>query len=218
MNLKGKNVLVTGGTGALGGAVVQAFVDAGANVYVPARRAVPVGANAAPATDVANEAEVLALFAQLPPLWASVHVVGGFVAKPLVETTLADVHEQYDVNFVSAFLCTREAAKQMKGRAGRIVNVAAHSGETAPASMSAYASSKAAVIALSKSAAAELRADGILVNAIAPTTIDTPANRAAMPTANRTNWVAPAAIARTIVWLCSDDNDAVAGDVITLGA
>ena len=215
-DLHGQNVLVTGGTGGLGPAVVDAFVQAGANVYVPSRRAVPVGARAAPAADVAEEGDVLALFAALPPLWASIHVVGGFAMKPLVETTVADVHKQLDVNFMSAFLCTREAARVMKG-AGRIVNVASHAAESPPALMSAYASSKAAVIALTKSAAAELRPRGILVNAVAPTTIDTPANRAAMPTADHASWASPESIAAIIAWLCSVQNTSVSGAVITAG-
>ena len=217
IDLNGKNILVTGGTGALGGAVVEAFVTAGASVYVPARRAVPVGAKAAPATDVAEEDEVAALFKALPPLWASVHVVGGFDMKPLLETSGADVNKMLDINYLSAFFCTREAARAMKGRGGRIVNVASHAGETAPAQMTAYAASKAATIALTRSAAAELHAEKILVNAVAPTTIDTPANRAAMPNASRTTWASPASIAQTILWLCSTENEAVTGSVVTVG-
>ena len=218
ISLAGKNVLVTGATGGLGGAVVDAFVAAGAVVYVPTRRAVPVGAKAAPATDVTNESEVVALFAAVPALWASVHVVGGFTMGPLLDTTLHDVNKQLDINFVSAFLCTREAARKMIGSGGgRIVNVASHAGETAPAQMAAYASSKAAVIALSRSAANELRTARVLVNAVAPTVIDTPANRAAMPNADRALWASPQSIASSIVWLCSTENESGSGSVVTVG-
>jgi NAD(P)-dependent dehydrogenase (short-subunit alcohol dehydrogenase family) len=74
------------------------------------------------------------------------------------------------------------------------------------------------VIALTQSAAAELRADGIHVNAVAPGTIDTPANRTAMPNASREGWVTPAQISDVILWLCSKENDVVTGSVLSLGA
>jgi NAD(P)-dependent dehydrogenase (short-subunit alcohol dehydrogenase family) len=216
--LKGKNVLVTGATGGLGGAVIDVLAAAGANVYVPARGAVPVGAKAAPATNVTDEAQVEALYRALPPLWASVHLVGGFAMKPLVDTTMNDVTTQLDINFASAFLCTREAAKSMLANGGgRIVNVASHAAETLPAQMAAYAASKAAVIAMTKSAAAELYAKGVFVNAVAPTIIDTPANRAAMPNAPRDKWAAPSSIAEAIAWLASPENTAVSGSVVTVG-
>lgn len=216
--MKDRNVLVTGGSGGLGGAVVEAFVRVGAVVHVPARGAVVAGAKQLAPVDVTDEEAVRALFAALPPLWASVHVVGGFLMRPLVETSLADLRGQLDVNLASAFLCTREAARAMKqSGGGRIINVASQAALRPGPAVAAYAASKAAVVALTQSAAAELRTDGILVNAVAPGTIDTPANRAAMPHASREGWVTPKQIAETILWLCSAENEAVTGTVTSLG-
>ncbi len=217
MALANRHVLVTGADGALGSAVVAAFGAAGAVVHAPARNAVPAGVQKLPRVDVTDDAAVRALYAALPPLWASVHVVGGFAMGALVDATVDDARRMLDINFTSAFLCTREAARQMRGRAGRIVNVASHAAEAAPAQLALYAASKAAVIALTRAAAAELRSAEVLVNAVAPTTIDTPANRAAMPGADRSLWASPADIAATIVWLASPDNHIVTGAVVPVG-
>lgn len=214
--LAGRHVLVTGGSGGLGPAVVEAFVAAGAVVHVPTRGDVPAGARALPRVDLTSEDAVAALFAALPPLWASVHVAGGFLFQPLLETTLADVRGQLDVNFTTAFLCTREAARQMQGRAGRIVNVTSAAVEHPSSGMGAYIASKGAVAAFTRAAARELREAHILVNAVAPTIVDTPKNRAAMPGVNPSSWTGPAQIARAIVWLASPDNETMSGAVLPL--
>jgi NAD(P)-dependent dehydrogenase (short-subunit alcohol dehydrogenase family) len=201
-----RHVLVTGAAGVLGQSVAEAFEAAGAVVHAPAR-----------SLDVTDEGVIAELYASLPPLWASVHVVGGFLWRPLLETALADLRAQLDVNLGSAFLCTREAARQMLGRGGRIVNVASRIAEAPAPGMAAYASSKAALVALTKTAALELRGHGILVNAVAPTIIDTPANRAAMPAAPHDSWARPAQIARAIAWLASPENELVTGALVPVG-
>lgn len=213
----GRHILVTGGTGGLGPAVVSAFVARGAVVHVPATGAVATGAQALPAVDVTDERAVVALFASLPPLWASIHLVGGFTYQSVVETSFADVQRQLTINFASAFLCTREAVKTMRaaGQGGRIVNIGSRSVDAdPPAMMSAYSAAKAAVMAMSRAVAAETRKDGILVNVVAPTIFDTAANRAMLPDAPHDRWQKPAQIAEAIVWLASPQNEVTTGSVL----
>ena len=131
-----RHVVVTGGTGALGTAVADALVKAGAICHVPyvdaaeAERFSLRGhaqVKLVPVTDLADEASVARLFGGVPALWASIHLAGGFAMKPVAETTRADLMQQVDMNFVTAFLCCRAAVNAMArtGAGGRIVNVAA---------------------------------------------------------------------------------------------
>src|SRR5206468_11809576 len=120
--------------------------------------------------------------------------------------------------------CCREAVKAMRRSGvvgvgveeggGRIVNVAARVVEMPAAGMLAYSVSKAAVAALTRSLAEEVRRDGILVNAVLPSIIDTPANRAAMPKTQFERWPKPLEIARTILWLASPDNVLTSGALV----
>lgn len=204
--LAGRNVVVTGSGGGLGGAVVDALRAAGAVVHAPQRTALDTG----------DEGAVSAFFAGLPALWASVHLVGGYQAAPLLDTTAADARQQWELNFLTAFLCTREAARRMKagGGGGRIVNVASRPALVPAGGVIAYGAAKAALVSMTVSAAIELKPDGILVNAVAPSLIDTAQNRRAMPNADFTTWPKPAEIATTILWLCSMDNALTSGTVV----
>src|SRR5262245_11960324 len=128
MELNGRDVVVTGGLGGLGGAVVEAIAGAGATVHVPVRRsaaagAVPSGVRLVAGVDLTDEAAVTAFYAGLPRLWASVHLAGGFAGAPLLDTKLDLLRGQLDVNLVTAFLCCREAARNIGGAGGRLVNV-----------------------------------------------------------------------------------------------
>ena len=177
--LRDRHVVVTGGDGALGQAVVVAFVAAGATCHLPVlgpATAPPVpGVHLSGTVNLSDEAAVAAYFASLPPLAASIHLAGGFKASPIAETSLADLHQQLDINLVTAFLCCREAVKVMrKSGGGRIVNVAARIVESPGAGMTAYTIAKAGVAALTRSLAEEVRSDAIQVNAILPSIIDTP--------------------------------------------
>jgi NAD(P)-dependent dehydrogenase (short-subunit alcohol dehydrogenase family) len=144
-----------------------------------------------------------------------VHLAGGFRGAPITETSRADLGQQIEINLVTAFLCCREAVRAMRrSGGGRIVNVASRAVEVPAGGAVAYAASKAAVAALTRSLAEEVRRDGIQVNAVLPSIIDTPANRAAMPNAAVDRWPKPAEIARAIVWLASPESRLISGALI----
>ncbi len=163
-----------------------------------------------------DEAQVTAFYAALPDLWASIHLVGGFQMAPIATTTVADLEKQWRLNTVTCFLACREAVKAMRRtkQGGRIVNVAARPVLAPVGGMIAYAASKAAVASITQSLAAEVLADKILVNAIVPSIIDTPANRLAMPSADHSAWPTPAQLAETIAFLASEQNALTTGTLV----
>jgi NAD(P)-dependent dehydrogenase (short-subunit alcohol dehydrogenase family) len=218
-DLRDRHVVVTGGVGALGSAVVDALRASGALCHLPVRKAgaaAPSGVVVTAGVDLADEVAVTRYFADLPSLWASVHLAGGYAGAPLLESSLGMLREQFDVNLVTAFLCSREAVRAMRRTksAGRIVNTASRLAVSPAGGALAYAAAKAAVAAFSSGLAAEVRDDGIVVNTIAPAVIDTPANRAAMPKADFSLWASPAAVAEVIRWLISPQNTLVSGAVV----
>jgi NAD(P)-dependent dehydrogenase (short-subunit alcohol dehydrogenase family) len=217
--LQDRHVVITGGQGGLGPTVVDAFAAAGAICHLPVRK--PAGQAGrdrvhVTAVDLGDEAAVANYYRGLPGLWASVHLAGGYAGAPIVDTDLAALRKQLDINVVTAFLCSREAVRKLRaqGQGGRIVNAASRAALVPGGGALAYAAAKAAVLALSAGLAIEVRGDGILVNTIAPATIDTPNNRGAMPTADRSRWTQPGDIARTLLWLATPDNGGVTGAVI----
>src|SRR6267154_1690728 len=222
-----RHVVVTGGTGALGSAVVGALLDAGASCHVPyvidaeaARfpHRGHAGVTLVQACDLADEAAVGRLFASVPKLWASIHLAGGFAFGAIGDTTTAELRRQIDMNFVTCFLCCRAAVQAMAGSTdgGRIVNVAARPALEGRlgANMTAYAASKAAVATLTMALAEEVAAKDILVNAIAPSILDTPTNRRDMPKADHASWPKVEEVARTILWLASPDNKVTRGAIV----
>jgi NAD(P)-dependent dehydrogenase (short-subunit alcohol dehydrogenase family) len=165
--------------------------------------------------NLTDEAAASAYYAGVPPLWASIHLAGGFLAKPITDTSRADLDKQLEINLVTAYLCCREAVRAMrKSGGGRIVNVAARVVEAPVGGMTAYSISKAGVAALTRALAVETKGDGILVNAVLPSIIDTPANRAAMPTADHAKWPKPAELAQAILWLASPENALTSGALV----
>lgn len=227
--LEGKNVVVTGGTGALGQAVVARFLKAGAICHVPSRKAADKPASwgdgkvsIVPDVDLTDEEAVGRFYDAVPDLWASVHLAGGFAMAPVADTSRDDFMRMMEMNAATVFICCRAAARNMRktGQGGRIVNVSARPGldPRKGGGMSAYAASKAAVTAITLSLAEELKNDRILVNAVAPSTIDTPANREAMPNADTSKWLTPKAAAEAILGLASPSNMEINGAVLPLFA
>ena len=227
MDYRDRHVVVTGGTGALGSAMVAALIEAGAVCHVPYidraeadRFAFRGHAKVRLVADIelTEEAAVARFYDDVPKLWASIHIAGGFAMAPIGDTTKSDLMKQVEMNFVTAFLCCRAAVNAMRptGAGGRIVNVA-----TRPAlewrigaGMVAYTASKAAVAALTVALAEEVVKAGILVNAVAPSTMDTPANRKAMPKADHAAWAKVEDVATTILFLASPENRVTRGGVV----
>jgi NAD(P)-dependent dehydrogenase (short-subunit alcohol dehydrogenase family) len=228
-SLESRHIVVTGGTGALGTAVVARLLAGGAVCHVPnTHAATPAefglkGHERLKITHniyLADADTVDAYYAGVPDLWASIHLAGGFSGAPIDKTETAAFTEMMDTNIRTAFLCCRAATRAMlaSGTAGRIVNVAARPGldPRRGAGMVAYAASKAAVAAMTVALAEELKGKGILVNAVAPSTLDTPKNRADMPKADFSKWVALDTAAEAIAMLVSRKNAAVSGALVPL--
>lgn len=228
------NVVVTGGTGALGTAVVAALRAAGAVCHVTNMIAAELekyphrndpGVHITTGLDLADEAAVRRFYAGLPSLWASVHLAGGFAMSPAAETSAVQFADQFQMNALSSFLCSVAAIRAIRARTaagpggakgGRIVNVAARPGiePRLGSGMVAYATAKAAVAAMTQALGQETAGEEIWINAVAPSILDTPANRGAMPDADYSSWVAPSAVAEVITFLASPDNRVTRGAVI----
>jgi NAD(P)-dependent dehydrogenase (short-subunit alcohol dehydrogenase family) len=223
MDFSNKHVVVTGGTGALGTAVVGGLLAAGAACSVPylheaeAQR-FPHKGNAniklIAVTNLADEAAVAKVYAGLD-LWASIHIAGGFAPGKVADTDKAALMAQIDGNLVSCFLCCRAALSAMKA-GGRIVNVASRQAlePRSGAGMTAYTIAKSGVATLTIALAEEAAKDGILVNAVAPSIMDTPANRKAMPKADFDAWPKVEDVAATILFLASSENRVTRGAVV----
>jgi NAD(P)-dependent dehydrogenase (short-subunit alcohol dehydrogenase family) len=229
MSHPGRSVLVSGGTGALGRAVTRAFLDAGDRVVVPwilaaeadsMRRdfadALAAGRLALVEADVADEAGAAAAVRAAEPLAVLVNGAGGFAGgPPLWETGLDAWDAMYRINLRTAVALSRAAAPGMRARgAGCIVNVASAATASRPAGLAAYVAAKSGVVVLTETLQKELAGSGVRVNAVVPTTIDTPANRRAMPDADFSTWTRPEAIARVVLWLASDAAEPVRGGLV----
>ena len=234
VDFAGSHIVVTGGTGALGRAVIAALRAAGAVCHVPNLIASELdgfphlsdpGVHIARDVDVAEETAVRRFYQSLPPLWASVHLAGGFAMAPIAEMSAVDFIAQFRMNALSCFLCSAAAVAAFRARqepgpgglpGGRIVNVAARPAlePRLGAGMIAYTASKSAVAALTQALAQETTDEQIWVNAVAPSVLDTPANRVAMPDADHRRWVSPADLAEVITFLASPGNRVTRGAVI----
>jgi NAD(P)-dependent dehydrogenase (short-subunit alcohol dehydrogenase family) len=214
--------LITGGIGGLGGAVTEAFVKAGWRVVVPVLPELMESASApgaeliaADLTDVASVAEAVVLAAADPaqPLGAVVNLVGGYAAGGRVhETSIKDFEAQLTLNLRPTYLVTAAGLPHLlAGGGGAVVCVSSRAAEQPFSGAAGYITGKAAVSAFVDALNAEYRQDNIRVNAVLPSVIDTPANRAAMPDADWNRWVAPAEIAAVILHLCGEESRAVTG-------
>jgi NAD(P)-dependent dehydrogenase (short-subunit alcohol dehydrogenase family) len=227
MDYQGRTVVVTGGTGGLGTAVVEALLAAGATCHVP--YLVETEAQAFKHRDskrvmlyrqinLTDEDAVGRFFQQVPNLWASLHLAGGFAAGDIKAAGKSVLAGQLDVNVVTCYLCCRAAVLAIGANpaGGRIVNVAARPALEwrSGANMAAYTACKAAVAALTVALAEEIAKDGILVNAVAPSILDTPANRRSMPQADHAAWPKVEEVAQTILFLASPANKVTRGAVV----
>lgn len=227
MDFSGKHIVVTGGTGALGQAVSETFIHSGAQLHIPCinqqesdhftHRDHPQ-INLTTAVDLTDEDSVITYYKSLPnPIWASIHLAGGFSYQSFTDISLNDFNAMYQINAMTCFLCCREAVKSFSELGGRIVNVTARPAlePRIGANMVAYTASKAMVAAITQSLAEEMADKDILVNAIAPSIIDTPINRQAMPNADYDLWPKPSELANTILGLSSPNNRVVRGAIVT---
>ncbi|MBA3966325.1 MAG: SDR family oxidoreductase [Nitrospirales bacterium] len=227
---KDRRMVVTGGAGALGLAVVRTLVSEGATCHVPCQTkkdrdtvsAIDVQLVKAVAdVDMTNEQTVTQYYSDVVAsgnLWGSIHLVGGFFSAPLLETSLKNFVGQFELNAVTAFLCSREAVRHRRsaGLGGRIVNVTARPAiePRTGSGLVAYTASKAAVAALSQLLGEELAEERIWVNAIAPSIMDTPTNQASMSDADFDKWVKVEDVASTVAFLASPENHCIRSGVV----
>jgi len=225
-----RHALITGATGGLGQAVVQRFARAGYRVTLvdlqpEPPEGLPLLAEAAELPDPAElsyrQVNILdtearqALASNIPQLDVLVNLIGGFQMGAFEELTQADLERMLQLNLYSSLGMSQSFLPQLKASAaGRIVNVGARQALAGGALVSAYALSKAAVVNLTQSLAQELLDTSVTVNAVLPSTLDTPANRAGMPDADFQRWVQPADLAEVICFLASPEARAVSGAVV----
>ncbi|HEV2782973.1 MAG TPA: SDR family NAD(P)-dependent oxidoreductase [Actinophytocola sp.] len=217
-----RTVVITGGSGGLGSAVSAAFVTAGWRVVVPwimeaelSRLTPEVRTIRADLFDPDSAADVAAFAAGEPgaPLAAVVNLVGGFAVGGRVhETPVADFERQLRLNLRPTYLMSHAALPHLiAAGGGSIVCVSSRAAVRPFPGAAGYVTAKAGVLALVDAMAVEYRDDGIRVNAVLPSVIDTPVNRAEMPDADFSTWVTPAEIAGVIRFLCEDSSGVISG-------
>jgi NAD(P)-dependent dehydrogenase (short-subunit alcohol dehydrogenase family) len=233
--MDGRAAFITGGTGAVGPAVVARFLDDGYGVAVTYRRAAEwESLAAARATDARDgrllgfEADVTSEDSMRQALESAssrfqgisvlVHLAGGYAGGvPVSSVEGSTVRGMIDLNLLSSFWAAKHAIPHVvKALGGRLLFVSSRGAVEPQAGAAAYAAAKAGVVALVGSLAKELRESSVTVNAIAPSVIDTTANRAAMPRADFTRWVRPEAIAAVLAFLASDAAASITGALIPI--
>jgi NAD(P)-dependent dehydrogenase (short-subunit alcohol dehydrogenase family) len=216
-------VIVTGGFGILGSRVAAAFAAQGNRVaridFAPSAPGLAGGALDLGGVDLADfaaaESAVARVSEALGGVDVLVNVAGGFVWETLADGGEPTWSRMFRMNAATAVNMTRAALPELTKRAGaRIVNIGALGAREAAAGMGAYAASKGAVHRLTESLAEELKCKDITVNAVLPSIIDTPTNRADMPDADYAEWVRPDAIADVILFLASQAARAISGALI----
>ena len=217
------SILITGASGGLGPAVVEAFLATGATVFGVARswkkgnphnstrfHTIEADVNTDEGCDAAAEAAA--------PVRALVHMVGAFAGgQPAAATDDSIFDQMVNLNLRSAFRMIRAVLPGMQEAGhGRILVIGSRAAEEPIPNCSAYNISKAGLVSLIRTVAIETKKSGITANVVAPSTIDTPANRRAMPAADPSNWVKPESIARLLLWLASDEAADISGAVIPI--
>lgn len=230
MKFTDKVALIAGGTGGLGRAVSQAFLEQGAKVIVTFRKtqefeelkaiarrdAALVGSD----VDVTDQAALQKLVSEIVThhghLDFLVNAVGAYAGgATLWEADTRVFDQMLQLNLTSGYVLCRAVVPTMRKQgSGAIVNVASKAAFDHAAGAAAYVASKAAAVAMMDSLAAELKGSGVRVNSILPSIIDTEANRKAMPGADFAKWPKPEEIARVILFLCSDEARLIQGAAI----
>jgi NAD(P)-dependent dehydrogenase (short-subunit alcohol dehydrogenase family) len=230
MILKGKTVLITGGTGALGQVVAEKFLQEGCNVATSYlfedelkrlsenfRKNVFIGR-----ADVTEDEDVTALFHQINAKFKAVNIliniVGGFLPRNNVkDVKTKDWDQMININLRSVFLCSREFLQRLgNARYGRIISIAAMPVLKPVAGRAPYAVSKAGVVMLTQILGEELKGTGVTANAIAPSILRTQANIASMPDEDASKWVGPEEVAELMLLLCSDKGQSINGTCIPI--
>jgi NAD(P)-dependent dehydrogenase (short-subunit alcohol dehydrogenase family) len=233
--LQDRITLITGGTGQLGREVVRAFIAEGARVHVPVfapderdRLKDHLGDAVAAVhfhddgdlTDPQRVGQILEAVREEAGRRVEVllNLAGGFFMAPVEETGPEDWEGMWRRNATTAFLCARGVIPGMRERGwGRIVNVSAHPAlDRGQSGLSAYGAAKAAVLNLTQTLAKEVVTDGITVNAVLPSIIDTPENRESMPEADTSAWIPPSEVAGVMAFLSSDEARTLNGAALTL--
>lgn len=223
--LQGKRIVVTGGFGVLGSTLGKYLLARGARVALLDRSEAPAtlldtqGLLCLDGVDLTSAASAGVAFERVAEQWGGidglVNVAGGFAWETVEEGHLETWDRLYQINLRTAVVSAQSAlAHLVEGNAGRIVNIGALASVKASAGMGAYAASKAGVARFTEALAEELKDRGVTVNAVLPSIIDTPANRADMPDADSSRWVTPEALAAVVAFLLSDDAAAVTGALL----
>jgi NAD(P)-dependent dehydrogenase (short-subunit alcohol dehydrogenase family) len=221
--MKGKIVLVTGASGGLGTYITQAFLDTGATVIGTSRKIQQSDFTAAEFNAIAGETStragaqtivdnVISRFGRLDVL---AHTVGGFAGgQSVTDTDDATFLSMLDLNLTSVFHILRATIPALRKNSGRIVAIGSRAAVEPGPGVGAYSASKAAMLSLLKTVAVENRDAAVTANVILPGTMDTPANRMAMPAEDFSKWVQPANVASLAVWLASDAAKNITGAAI----
>ena len=220
--MDGKVVVVTGASGALGKVVAETALARGAKVagvdYAPSQAPATMNRMELGGVDLSDTAAakkaIDAVASHFGRLDALINIAGSFAFETVAEGDAKTWQRMYALNVLTALNASRSALPHLAAsRSARIVNIGAIGGLQAGAGMGAYAASKAGVHRLTEALAAEWKGK-ITVNAVLPSIIDTPANRASMPKADFTKWVTPQELAEVILFLASDAASAVTGALI----
>ena len=221
--MDGKVIVVTGALGALGRTVVEEAQIRGARIASVDHAPTQIPATAdllelggVDLTDAAQATKAIkAAAAHFGKLDALINIAGGFAFETVADGDPKTWQRMYALNVATALNASRAAIPHLlSSGAGRIINVGAMGALQAGSGMGAYAASKAGVHALTQSLAEELKDAGVTVNAVLPSILDTPANRADMPKADFSAWVAPADLAAVMLFLASEEARAVTGALV----
>jgi NAD(P)-dependent dehydrogenase (short-subunit alcohol dehydrogenase family) len=216
-------VIVTGATGNLGGTVLARLKAAGARAVAVERPLVRYGDESLGELDLAQPESVTGLFARIVERFgridAVIHTVGAYRGgRALLETSSEDFNALFQTNTLATANLLRGAlAVMLPQGSGSVAIVSSADALEGAAGHCAYAASKGAQLRIIESAAAEVRGRGVTVNAVLPTTMDTPQNRAAMPSADRSSWLSLDAVAQVLLFLVSPAASAIHGEAIRLG-